>query len=123
MHSVVICIDVPDLEEACAFFSRALGFSRLRDDPPNGVVLSAQNIEIFLLKRVEGSTAVRSSGQRRSYRRHWTPIHLDILVDDLPAALAQALAAGAKQEGDIGEGGTIAYCSDPYGNGFCLIQG
>lgn len=60
---------------------------------------------------------------RRS-ERHWTPVHLDIHVDDLRVALKRALAAGAKQEQwfEDAEHGSAAFCSDPFGHGFCLIQ-
>jgi Glyoxalase-like domain len=36
--------------------------------------------------------------ESRHYQRHWTPVHLDIQVDDLKGALAQALEAGALLE-------------------------
>ena len=51
-------------------------------------------------------------------------MHLDFIVSDLSYALERAVAAGAKHEGsDKGDWGEIAYCSDPFGNGFCLIEG
>jgi hypothetical protein len=47
---------------------------------------------------------------------------MDISVDDLSKALEQAIRAGARQEGETysDEQISIAYCSDPFGNGFCL---
>jgi predicted enzyme related to lactoylglutathione lyase len=64
------------------------------------------------------------SDDRRHYGRHWTPVHMDIHVQDLRAALTQALAAGARQERLITdlEHGSVAFCSDPFGHGFCLIE-
>ncbi|HEU5463996.1 MAG TPA: VOC family protein, partial [Candidatus Binatia bacterium] len=60
----------------------------------------------------------------RDYRRHWTPIHLDFAVEDIAAAVARAIAAGAKLEGQIESflWGQQASFSDPFGHGFCLIE-
>ncbi|MDZ3824625.1 MAG: VOC family protein, partial [Pseudoxanthomonas sp.] len=60
----------------------------------------------------------------RDYSRHWTPVHLDIVVEDLDAALARALAAGARLERPVLEQrwGRLAPLADPFGHGFCLIQ-
>jgi predicted enzyme related to lactoylglutathione lyase len=45
-------------------------------------------------------------------------------VKDLDAALARAVAAGAVKEQVFrnAEHGSAAFCSDPFGHGFCLIQ-
>lgn len=60
----------------------------------------------------------------RDYKRHWTPLHCDVVVDDLESALSRALAAGAVQEQTIREHnwGRIATLSDPFGHGWCLLQ-
>jgi predicted enzyme related to lactoylglutathione lyase len=29
---------------------------------------------------------------------------------------------GIREGGDAGEWGSIAYCADPFGNGFCVIN-
>jgi predicted enzyme related to lactoylglutathione lyase len=52
------------------------------------------------------------------------PVHLDIHVEDLEAALAQVLDAGAtgEQVFENPEHGSVALCSDPFGHGFCLIE-
>ena len=62
--------------------------------------------------------------QRRRYQRHWSPVHLDVVVDDVEAALARAVAAGATPEGEIRTGawGRIVTVADPFGHGLCLIQ-
>ena len=123
MIRLALSIDVPDVVAGERFFADGLGFETLRQEP-SSLVMRAGSIEVWLLPREEGSTAVRHQRLSRSYRRHWTPIHLDIIVDDLESALARAISAGATQEGEIvtGEEGTIAFCADPFGNGFCLIQ-
>ena len=60
----------------------------------------------------------------RDYGRHWTPVHLDIHVDDLEAVLSKALKAGAIKEQFFRnlEHGSAAFCADPFGNGFCILE-
>ncbi len=124
MKKIAISIDVPDVDEARKFFIAGLGFSMLREEPPKSVVLAAGKLEVWLLSRADGSHATLESSILRSYKRHWTPIHLDIVVDDLRSALERAIRAGATQEGDVesDDQGSIAFFSDPFGHGFCLIQ-
>ncbi|MEI9929831.1 MAG: VOC family protein [Rhizomicrobium sp.] len=57
------------------------------------------------------------------YDRHWTPVHIDFDVDDFHGFLAKAVNAGAIIEGKYEMAGRplIAFCSDPFGNGFCVI--
>jgi predicted enzyme related to lactoylglutathione lyase len=77
-----------------------------------------------LLEKPAGSKPAPDSDDRRQYGRHWTPVHLDFHVDDLPATLERVLALGAKREQlfENHEHGSIAFCSDPFGHGFCLIE-
>jgi predicted enzyme related to lactoylglutathione lyase len=116
-------IDVADVDAAREFFTAGLGFSMWRQ-ASESVVLVAVTLEIWLLSRTQNSCATPESSTSRTYKRHWTPIHHDIIVDDLHSALERAIRAGAIREGDIeaDQQGSIAFCSDPFGNGFCLIQ-
>lgn len=79
---------------------------------------------IYLLEKADGTAPFANSSQPRSYQRHWTPVHLDLVVDDLDAALARALAAGARQQGPISNEvwGRLVGLSDPFGHGCCLLQ-
>jgi predicted enzyme related to lactoylglutathione lyase len=51
-------------------------------------------------------------------------VHLDVAVEDLDAALARAVAAGASVEHPSSDApyGRIAMLADPFGHGLCLIQ-
>jgi predicted enzyme related to lactoylglutathione lyase len=51
-------------------------------------------------------------------------VHLDLVVPDIEAALAQTERAGAVPEGQVQthRWGKIATLADPFGNGFCLIE-
>jgi len=37
----------------------------------------------------------------RDYGRHWTPVHIDFVVDDVEAALRRAVDAGARAESPV----------------------
>jgi len=123
--NLLLNIDVPDLQAAVAFYTQAfdLRVGRHLFDGEVVVLLGAP-APIYLLAKAAGSPACAGSAQLRDYQRHWTPLHLDILVDDLDAALARALAAGARQEGAIGSAswGRLVGLSDPFGHGLCLLQ-
>ena len=122
--SVSISIDVPNLADAIRFYTSAFGFTKSSAPVPGVAVLSAGNTGVSLLEKRTGTRASPHTEETRHYERHWTPVHLDIHVDDLEAALARALAAGAKKEQvfESAKHGSAAFCSDPFGHGFCLIQ-
>lgn len=119
---LLVNIDVPDLAAAEAFYTRAFDLKPTRRFGAGGVELSGLPAKIYLLVKAAGS--IGAAGQQRSYARHWSPVHLDIVVDDIDAALARALAAGATAEGEIRTAtwGRIVTIADPFGHGLCLLQ-
>lgn len=124
MISVSVSIDVPRLADGVRFYASAFGFSKAAEPVPGVAVLRAGDAEICLLEKRAGSRPFAHARVSRRYQRHWTPVHLDFHVDDLKAALAKAVDAGAKQEQlfENPEHGSVAFCSDPFGHGFCLIE-
>lgn len=123
MVAVSISIDVPELAPAVGFYTNALACTKLRDQPPNSAVVAAGNLEIHLLVKEPGTNPVSNCPAKRSYERHWTPIHLDFLIEDVQGAVTKILEFGGAHEGhEKGEWGEIAYCADPFGNGFCVIR-
>jgi lactoylglutathione lyase len=119
---LLVNIDVPDVARAERFYGQAFGLKPTRRFGPEGVELSGWPAKVYLLQKRAG--AIGAAADRRRYERHWTPVHLDVVVDDIEAALARALAAGATAEGDIRTGawGRIVVLADPFGHGICLIQ-
>lgn len=119
---LLVNIDVPDLATAEAFYTTAFGLTVTRRFGDGGVELSGLPARIYLLEKPEGS--VGAGDELRRYVRHWTPVHLDVVVDDLDAALARTLAAGATLDSEprTHVWGRIAVLADPFGNGFCLLQ-
>lgn len=118
----LINIDVPDLAAAVRFYRVAFGLTPTRRIGDAAVEMAGWPTPVYLLQRREHtSTAGRA---RRSYARHWTPLHLDVVVEDIRAARDRAAAAGAILEQDVTTEpwGSLAALSDPFGHGFCLIQ-
>jgi predicted enzyme related to lactoylglutathione lyase len=112
---LLVNIDVEDLGKATRFYCEALGL-RVGRRFDGAVELLGSDAPIYLLEK--------AADHLRSYTRHWTPVHLDFAVADLQRAVARAKAAGAVLEQDITRNswGNIAMFSDPFGNGFCLLE-
>ena len=122
---LLINIDVPDLERAIGFYREALGLRLKRRLFGNMVAeMTGAPTPIYLLAQPEGSRPVPESGAGRSYQRHWTPVHLDFVVENLAIALDRAIQAGAKLEGPPRSfpWGTLATLGDPFGHGLCLLE-
>ena len=122
---MLVNIDVDDLEKAVAFYRDALGLQAERRLFDGSVVeMAGASSKIHLIAKDSGSPASSQANIFRSYRRHWTPVHLDFAVDDLESAVNRAVAAGATLESAIQtfNWGRIATLSDPFGHGFCLLQ-
>jgi catechol 2,3-dioxygenase-like lactoylglutathione lyase family enzyme len=120
-----ICIDVDDLERGIAFYTQGLGLHvgrRLRND---WVELLGGGSPIDLLVEAPGSAPLGEAlAQRRDYARHWTPVHLDFVVEDVDAAVQRLLALGATLERPILDRrwGRMANMADPFGHGFDLLE-
>jgi catechol 2,3-dioxygenase-like lactoylglutathione lyase family enzyme len=118
-----VSIDVPLLDEGLRFYRDALGLAEVARPVATYVVLKCGNSQIGLIEKAAGTKPAKGSGDVRRYDRHWTPVHMDFHVDDFEVFLAKAVSAGAKCEQNF-EGGArppIAFCSDPFGNGFCIV--
>src|SRR3546814_4290619 len=62
--------------------------------------LKGASSTFYLLRKEAGSRPVESRADERQYTRHWTPVHIDFVVDDLDKAAERAINAGALQEGE-----------------------
>jgi predicted enzyme related to lactoylglutathione lyase len=122
--SFIINIDVPELDAAVRFYTQALELEHTRTLDSDTAELRGSGATLYLLVKPAGSPATKSPAIGRDYRRHWTPVHFDLVVDDVDAAGRRALAAGATQEtGHVDwRGSRCLSFSDPFGHGFCFIQ-
>jgi predicted enzyme related to lactoylglutathione lyase len=123
MTGILVNIDVDTIEPAERFYCAAFELSVGRRFGAGAVELVGGSSRIYLLEKSEGTRATDRSEDRRSYERHWTPVHLDFVVDDLQEAIGRSIAAGGIQEQSARETawGRIAVMSDPFGHGYCLI--
>jgi predicted enzyme related to lactoylglutathione lyase len=118
-----VLIDVPSLDEGAAFYAQAFGFVESARPMEGYAVLKCDDSEIGLLEKAAGTHPAKGSSDVRRYERHWTPVHTDFYVDDFEAVLANVVDAGGKceQKFEGGKHAPIAFCSDPFGNGFCVV--
>ncbi len=121
---MLINIDVPQLGPAIAFYCGALPLSLRRIIDDDVAELSGASSDICLLQTAAGSSPAKGIDDVRHYRRHWTPVHIDFVVDNIEHAAKRAIEAGALQEGECIEwrGSRWISFSDPWGHGFCLIE-
>ena len=120
--TLLLNIDVPDVETGVRFYTSAFGLKVGRRFGADFVELLGWPATVYLLTKKAGT--VGAGGDKRRYERHWTPVHPDIVVDDVDAAVARAVSAGAKLESPAKDTayGRIAMLADPFGHGFCLLQ-
>jgi uncharacterized glyoxalase superfamily protein PhnB len=119
----IVNIDVPELQPAIDFYRAAVGAQLVRVLDDDVAELAYGASVLYLLAKREGSGAT-PTGTAREFERHWTPVHVDFVVDDVEAGVARALAAGAKRESERIDwrGSKCVTFSDPFGHGFCLIE-
>jgi predicted enzyme related to lactoylglutathione lyase len=120
---VTVSIDVPSIEAGLKFFGEVFGVVETARPHPGYAMLACGESTIGLVAKPAGSLPAKGSDDVRKYERHWTPVHLDFRVDDFDATLERALGAGAKSEQVHRVPGypPVAFCSDPFGHGFCIV--
>ncbi|WP_080813738.1 VOC family protein [Halomicronema hongdechloris] len=121
---IVVNIDVPELAPAIAFYCSALGLEHNRTLDDDVAELIGTSSVIYLLQNPPDSNSAGIASETRRYSRHWTPVHIDFVVDNIAEAAKRALEAGAGQESECIEwrGSKCITFSDPFGHGFCLIE-
>ena len=118
-----VSIDVPKLEEGLRFYRDALGLTEIARPIPIYAILQCGEAQIGIMEKPAGSKPAAGSHDVRRYERHWTPVHVDFQVDDFEGVLERAVKAGAivEQKHAVRGRPPIAFCSDPFGNGFCIL--
>ena len=122
MPKITICIDVSEMDKGIKFYTQVLGCELIKEGTEFSE-LRADNTTLYLAEKPAGSNPLPAGEASRSYERHWTPVHLDFVVPDLDQCLTTLLEFGGVKEGEnSGDWGSIAFCADPFGNGFCVMQ-
>src|SRR5262245_8613238 len=120
--ALLLNIDVPDVERGVCFYTAAFDLKVGRRFGADFVELLGWPASVYLLTKKAGT--VGAGGDLRRYERHWTPVHPDVVVDNVDDAVARAVKAGARLEAPAKDApyGRIAMLADPFGHGFCLLQ-
>ena len=116
MSLSTVVLDAPDAPALAEFYCRLLGWTAKRAEP-----------DWVLLRRPDGGTSLSFQTEPEYVRPTWPGVageqlmmlHLDIEVDDLEAAGAHALAAGATLAEYQPQDDVRVYL-DPAGHPFCL---
>jgi catechol 2,3-dioxygenase-like lactoylglutathione lyase family enzyme len=112
-----VVLDAPDARELAAFYRRLLGWEVEQDEPG------------WVKLRAPGGGPGLSFQTEKAYARPTWPagpgdqqmmVHLDIAVDDLEAAGAHAVAAGATLA-EYQPQDDVRVHLDPAGHPFCLF--
>jgi predicted enzyme related to lactoylglutathione lyase len=121
---LLVNLDVEDLEKAVRFYGSVFGLKVGRRFGASGVEMLGSSAPIYLLVKAPGTSASDTTLQQRNYQRHWTPVHLDFVVDEIERAVEKAVSAGARLEKPIAtyKWGMLALMCDPFGHGFCFVQ-
>ncbi|MES9863479.1 MAG: VOC family protein [Candidatus Thiodiazotropha sp. LLP2] len=123
MIRISVSIDVSELKQAETFYIEALGCKKIRDQGDAMSVISTENCDIYLQEKEAGTEPIPLEGVNRHYGRHWTPVHLDFITENVNEIVEKIVQLGGIHEGgESGDWGSIAYCADPFGNGFCVIN-
>ena len=122
-----ICIDVDDMERAIAFYTQGLGLRVGRRLKSDFVEILGAGSPIDLLFNAPGTRPIASgpgSETMRHYSRHWTPVHLDFVVEDIDSAVTRLRQHCAVLEMPVTERiwGRIAGLADPFGHGLDLLE-
>ncbi|MGQ7260633.1 VOC family protein [Vreelandella sp. V005] len=98
----IVNIDVQDINKAISFYEKGLGLQLIRRLFGDTVAeMGGGPAPIYLIEQPDTNTAVPGTYIQRHYPRHWTPVHLDVLVENIDLAVSQAVSAGAALEGEI----------------------
>lgn len=121
---MLINIDVPDLHKGINFYCSAFDLHLKRTLDNDVAELVGGSSTIYLLQKDEGSQFIKTVPDSRTYSRHWTAVHVDFVVEDLDLAVKRVVDAGAVRETECTSwrGSKCITFSDPFGNGFCLIE-
>jgi len=120
---VHVSIDVPDLKAGLRFYGSVFGFVEVARPFAQMAILDANNVTVCMHEKSAGTKPSPNGTDVRRYERHWTPVHIDLHVDDFDGVLGKVRAEGGLIEMEFRDQGPkpAAFCSDPFGNGFCVI--
>jgi predicted enzyme related to lactoylglutathione lyase len=119
---VHVSIDVPSLDAGLRFYAQLFAWEETARPFPQMAILDANNVTVCMHEKAPGSKSSERGGAR-SYDRHWTPVHLDLHVTDYETVVSSLRKLGGTVEREFKDQGPrpVAFCSDPFGNGLCIL--
>ena len=120
-----ICIDIDDLERGIAFYTQGLNLRLGRRLDADWAELLGGSSPIDLLANARGTAPLgEAHPHRRDYARHWTPVHLDFVVESIEGAVQRLVVLGAALARPIADRrwGRMASLADPFGHGIDLLE-
>ncbi len=112
-----VVLEAPDGPALAGFYSQLLGWPIAKIDDPNGSAIQVPGTSSYLaFNTSEGYVAPQwpaADGQQQMM------LHIDIAVDDLAAAVADAVELGARVA-DFQPQDDVRVLLDPAGHPFCL---
>ncbi len=111
-------IEAPDPGALAAFYARLLGWPVVHEEPGTAIIRPPQDSVYLVFQLAEGYVPPvwpAGEGEQR------TMMHLDIQVADLDAAVADAVALGARVAGFQPQD-HVRVLLDPAGHPFCLCR-
>ena len=111
-------VEAPDPGVLAAFYSRLLDWPVVHQEPGTAIIKPSQDSVYMVFQLAEGyvpPTWPAGPGEQR------TMMHLDIQVDDLDAATADAVALGARVA-EFQPQANVRVLLDPAGHPFCLCR-
>jgi catechol 2,3-dioxygenase-like lactoylglutathione lyase family enzyme len=115
----IIVFDAPDLDAESGFWAALLGGSVLKEDDWHSLYLDGQAYMGFQLAPDHVPPQWPGGPQRQQ-------MHVDLYVEDVPAAHDEVLALGARllqAADDLGSDEGWQVYADPAGHPFCLCWG
>jgi catechol 2,3-dioxygenase-like lactoylglutathione lyase family enzyme len=116
-----VCLDCKDAEEMAAFYGRLLGWKVTGSDGAGWIAMNDPAGGVGLLFQAEEWYEPAVWPERPEVQHKM--LHFEIHVDDVPAAVEHAVAAGARvaahQPADR-DPATLRILLDPAGHPFCL---
>lgn len=124
MAKLLVNIDVNDLDAGVRFYTQAFALRVGRRFGRHAVELLGAEAPLYVLVKAAGTSPFSHAEHKRDYARHWTPVHLDFVVQDVDGAARRLVELGAKLERPVQDRrwGRMANLADPFGHGIDLLE-
>lgn len=71
-----------------SFYENAMDCTKVKDMGEEMTVVAAENVSLYLMEMLDGSSPLKDGSATRDFSRHWPPVHLGFLTDDVAITYA-----------------------------------